>query len=95
MLIGEYHVETDGVTVWVHSSQGFTVARFGRMGIDIHNDLKDQEQGKPKCLMCSHSPTTSKDWDNFIIHMKQFYGVTIDHKYKPKRFGKVKGKCPS
>ena len=29
-----YEVRSDGVTVWVDSSDRFTVAHFGRLGID-------------------------------------------------------------
>ena len=35
--------------VWVHASDGSTVGRFGRMGIDIHTSVTEQMNGAGHC----------------------------------------------
>jgi hypothetical protein len=40
--------------VWIHASDGSTVGRFGRMGIDLHNTVTEQMAGMPECRLCTH-----------------------------------------
>ena len=34
----------DGRTVWVNAADGSSIARFGRMGIDVHTSASEQEK---------------------------------------------------
>lgn len=40
--------------IWIHASDGSTVGRFGRMGVDLHNTVSEQMQGLPQCRLCTH-----------------------------------------
>ncbi len=72
-----YEVESDSKTVWVHSSDGHTVARFGSNGIDVHN------ADSTACLACTHEPTTVDDWPTFVGLVAEHYGVTVDDSHRP------------
>lgn len=63
--------------VWVHASDGSTVGRFGRFGIDLHNTLTDQMAGMPECKLCTHGRPTSDDWNLFRQKCQEFYGVDV------------------
>lgn len=39
--------------VWLHASDGSTVGRFGRMGIDLHNTVTHRVQSGAEMLACS------------------------------------------
>jgi hypothetical protein len=73
-------IETDGTTVWVHNDSGFTIARFGRMGIDVHNDQADG------CLHCTHERTDSYEaWCEFVAAVHRYHGILIEAEYQPQR----------
>lgn len=75
----ESTITTDGVTVWVTNLRGFTIGRFGRLGIDVHN------ADSTACLHCTHEPTDQEDWDIFVLAMLKHHGVKIAPKYRPGR----------
>lgn len=75
-----FDIRSDGITVWVDNSRGFTIARFGTLGIDIHN------ADATGCLHCTHGHTTDEDWDIFKDKMLKHYNVVIGDEYKPARF---------
>lgn len=76
----EYHEQYDGRTVWLHSSEGYTVARFGEQGIDIH--LPDASG----CLECTHGPTNFEDWLRFVRGCDNHYGHVVSWEALPTRF---------
>lgn len=78
-------IQSDGITVWVHID-GETVARFGRLGIDIHRPISDQLLGASPCLACTHSRTTTKDWESFLELIKKYYSVELKEEHTPDRF---------
>lgn len=75
-----FDISSDGKTVWVNGENG-CLARFGQNGIDIHTD-----EGLTDCLFCTHSPTTTQDWELFVSKMQFFYGIKVPAKYKPKKW---------
>lgn len=79
----EVSITSDGITVWVNSNKGHCIARFGRMGIDIHTE---DTKVATKCLHCTHKPTTTKDWEEFKAKMQEHYGLEIPESHKPNRF---------
>lgn len=64
--------------VWVHASDGSTVGRFGKMGIDIHSSITEQLNGAPQCDLCTHGRVTAKEWATFRTEASLRWGVTID-----------------
>ena len=64
--------------LWVHSCQdGSTVARFGRMGIDLHNTVTEQLAGMPECRYCTHGKPTVADWAMFRQRVAEWFGVDV------------------
>lgn len=63
--------------IWVHASDGSTVGRFGRFGIDLHNTLTDQMAGMSECKLCTHGQPTPADWILFRQKCYEFYGVEV------------------
>ena len=52
-----------------------TMARFGRMGIDIHRSPEEQELHGTQCLHCTHGPTGEAEWNEFVEQMKALFGL--------------------
>lgn len=83
--IGDYGIQWDGRTVWVHH-EAETVARFGINGIDIHTKIEQQLAGESPCLSCTHSVTTHADWEQFVDEMLRYYNVQVPAAAIPVRF---------
>lgn len=81
-----HQIESDGTTVWVTGSSGECIGRFGRMGIDIHNEAAAQLAGKPQCLECTHGPVTLAEWERFRAAMVEHYGIEVPEKHRPRHF---------
>lgn len=81
----KHQIESDGKTVWINAEDGSCIARFGRMGIDIHRTMEAQLSGKPQCLMCTHGITGVAEWEQFTEAMKDLYNIKVDEKYRPER----------
>lgn len=81
LVINGVELASDGVTVWAFT-EGQTIGRFGRFGIDVH--VVDQTAGV-SCLYCTHEPVTSLDWDVFKEKMAQHHGVAVPDTLKPLR----------
>jgi hypothetical protein len=64
-------------TVWIHSSDGSTVGRFGKMGVDLHNTVTEQLNGKPECRLCTHSKVSQADWDLLRDKALTWWGITV------------------
>lgn len=79
-------VETDGNTVWVQNAQGDCLARFGRLGIDIHRSTAAQLAGESQCLFCTHERTTIEDWELFRQKVKHLHGIEVPEEAMPMRF---------
>lgn len=76
--------------VWLHCSDGSTVARFGRQGIDLHNSVSEQMEGASQCRLCTHGATTAEDWEVFRARCLEWWGVDIPaDAIDPKFFAKV------
>lgn len=72
---GAVRVRSDGTTVWVDAGP-YTVARFGRLGIDVHT------ADSSGCLHCTHEPTDSLEkWQEFVeaVMVHHYIDVTSDH----------------
>lgn len=64
--------------VWIHSSaDGSTVGRFGRMGVDLHNTVSEQQAGMPECRLCTHGQPSRADWQLFREKALEFWGVEV------------------
>ena len=74
----------DGDAVWVCNSAGYTIGRFGKRGIDVHQPATAANCGE--CLHCTHAPTDLGDWMKFIELMDTHYGVVIPMYATPTRF---------
>lgn len=83
--IMNHQIDTDGITVWVNSAEGYCIGRFGRGGIDIHR-APDDQRSHGECLHCTHEEVTAADWEIFKFEMRRHYGITVSDRYKPKRF---------
>lgn len=81
-----HQLETDGITVWVTDHEGTCIARFGRLGIDIHHNREGQIDTGSQCLHCTHEPTTEEDWHIFVAEVQKHHGVKVSRKFMPKRF---------
>lgn len=64
-------------TVWIHASDGSTVARFGRMGIDLHNTVADQMKGMPQCRLCTYGRPSHSEWKLFREKAFEWWGVEV------------------
>ena len=82
----DHQIVSDGTTVWVNHVTGYCMARFGRMGIDIHNSPEDQER-LGQCLHCTHGPTTEADWQDFVEQVDRLFSIKVPEKFRPLRFG--------
>lgn len=80
-----FEIATDDRTVWINAESGMCVARFTRFGMDVHEDAKAQLEGK-HCLDCAMhlKGDIVKSWNRFVGSMKQFYGIDIPPRFKPK-----------
>lgn len=65
--------------VWIHASDGSTVGRFGRMGIDLHNTATEQLAGQPECRLCTHGQPTPAEWALFREKALEWWGVDVPH----------------
>jgi hypothetical protein len=74
-----HQIRSDGTTVWVDVG-AYTVARFGKLGIDVHTPTADG------CLHCTHEPTTIEDWRTFQKDMSHYYGIVVGDGHMPWRF---------
>lgn len=70
-------IAADGGTVWVHADDGPTVGRFSkRFGMDVHTPVTERLKGASQCLHCTHTPSGSDQWLEFVRLMAS------DHKIK-------------
>lgn len=77
--------------VWIHASDGSTVGRFGRKGIDLHNTVTEQMQGKTQCRLCTHGESTAADWQLFREKALEWWGVDVpDDAFDPSFFAHTK-----
>ncbi len=63
--------------VWIHASDGSTVGRFGRMGIDLHTTVTEQMAGMPQCRLCTHGQPKAADWALFRERALEWWGVEV------------------
>lgn len=64
--------------VWIHASDGSTVGRFSRFGIDLHNTVTEQLNGMPQCRLCTHDAPTKGDWEMFRAKALEWWGVAVE-----------------
>lgn len=79
MLNIEYELQTTPLRdrVWIHASDGSTVGRFGRGGVDLHNTITDQMAGLPECRLCTHGRPTAEDWKLFREKVLEWWGLDV------------------
>lgn len=75
---------SDGRTVWINAADGSNIARFGRMGIDVHTSITDQMKGASQCLACTHGMTDFADWRRFQALVQEHYGIMVGDDHMPK-----------
>jgi hypothetical protein len=75
--VEQFDIRSDGRTVWVDSATGYTVARFGPMGVDVHTP------DSTGCLDCTHGPTGPAEWDRFVASVHHHYGATVPDEHRP------------
>lgn len=63
--------------IWIHASDGSTVGRFGRMGVDPHNTVSEQMQGLPQCRLCTHGRPGAADWQLFRDKALEWWSVAV------------------
>jgi len=80
----DFELFGDGYTVWVNASDGSSIARFGRMGIDVHTSATAQADGAVQCLACTHGQTDLADWRRFQELLIEHYGIIVDDSYIPR-----------
>ena len=73
----EIQISSNKDTLWIHASDGSTVGRFSRFGIDMHNTVTEQMQGSAQCRLCTHKQPTRSDWKLFIEKALEFWGVVV------------------
>lgn len=71
----EWSVNND--KVWIHASDGSTVGRFSRMGVDLHHTVTEQMAGMPQCRLCTHGMATISDWTLFRGKALEWWGVIV------------------
>jgi hypothetical protein len=76
-----YEIRTDGRTIWI-DTEGGTIGRFGRFGIDIHRTVDEQIDGAGACLFCTHAKPTQTDWETFKAKMRE-QNVPVTDDIKP------------
>lgn len=74
-----YEVELSQMrdVVWIHASDGSTTGRFGKFGVDLHNTITEQLDGKPQCRLCTHGKVSRSDWKLFREKALEWWGVNI------------------
>jgi len=80
VLSDDYEIQLDDLRrrVWVHGSDGSTVARFdNRFGMDIHRSITEQLAGALQCLYCTHEQPSLSDWETFRCKVEQHFGVLV------------------
>lgn len=73
----ELQVSESKDALWVHSSDGSTVGRFGKQGVDIHNTVTEQLNGASECRLCTHGAPTKSQWQLFIDRAYEYWGVIV------------------
>ena len=73
-------------TVWIHCSDGSTVGRFGRFGVDLHNSVTEQMAGAPECRLCTHGQVSAEDWTLFKEKALEWWGVVVPDEAFDKSF---------
>lgn len=75
----EYEIQLSAMrdTVWIHCSDGSTVGRFGRMGIDLHNSVSEMLKGASECRLCTHGQPSVADWALFREKALEFWNVLV------------------
>lgn len=78
-LTYELQVAATRSAVWIHASDGSTVGRFGRMGVDLHNTVTEMMQGAQECRLCTHGRPTLADWEMFRRCVLDWWGLDVPH----------------
>jgi hypothetical protein len=75
----DYAIEIapDRSCVWIHASDGSTVGRFGRFGVDLHTTMTEQLAGASQCRLCTHGAVTVEDWALFRERAREWWGVDV------------------
>jgi hypothetical protein len=74
----DHDIRSDGRSVWIDLDTGFTVARFGMLGVDVHTP------DTTACLDCTHGPTGPAEWDRFVASVHHHYGIVVPDKHRPR-----------
>lgn len=82
-IINGHQVIWDGSCVWVNSSDGAALGRFGKRGLDVHTTPQQQRTGAGQCLACTHSKPTWSDWVEFQAKMLEHYNVQVVDEMSP------------
>lgn len=75
----ELQISEQRDAVWIHASDGSTVGRFGKLGVDLHNTVTEQLDGKPQCRLCTHGRPSQADWQLFREKAIEWWNVNVPH----------------
>lgn len=79
--------------VWIHASDGSTVGRFGRQGVDLHNTVSEQMAGASECRLCTHGQVTVVEWEMFREKALEWWGVEVPRDaFDPSLFAEPKAR---
>ncbi len=78
-------VESDGKTVWVNAA--VCLARFSKMGIDVHKDEAGQLASDDQCLDCKSGPCGISDWRQFQDSVFVHHKIVVSDAHAPKYIG--------
>jgi hypothetical protein len=76
-LTYELQVAATRSAVWIHASDGSTVGRFGRMGVDLHNTVTEMMLGASECRLCTHGKPSQAEWLLFRQKAFEWWGVHV------------------
>jgi hypothetical protein len=86
-IVNGHEVTWDGRTVWVNSGvDGKSLARFSKVGIDVHKPSAEQVFAGNPCIACFHrdgDAMTQEDWQTFQRLMVEHHQTAVPNKAQP------------
>lgn len=79
----QYEIRSDGGSVWLNDQTGHCLARFGRLGVDVHRSVADQMAGAGECLACTHGWAGAAEWNLFVQAVRAHHDVEIHCSHRP------------
>ncbi len=77
MITYEVESNNDKSKLWVHSSEGISVARFSNIGCDIPYSIEEVESGAPHYRFFIAGQPSMNDWETFKAKAVEFWGIEL------------------